>query len=358
MIIYHKIGYGGANKILVFLINFLSRSGFDVSIYTYASNEKPSYELDPKINLIKETKVSENYFLRRFLEFFKVTKMIRRENPDIVISFLTNSNMFSVIGTRFSKIPVIISERGDPNSESGVLSKFKQFFFSFSEGAVFQTKEARDFFGEKLQKRSEIIPNPVFKPNIIISDWEMRKKEISFVGRFDMNHKRQDIMLKAFSQITEKHPDYRLVFYGDGNDLEKTKSLAMEYKLIDRVIFKGKVTNVLEQISKSKIFVLTSDNEGIPNALMEAMSLGLPCISTDCDPGGARLLIKNGNNGILVPKGDVNQLAKSISCLLDNPSEAERLGSKAKDIVDEFPAKKIEKLWLNYIKKILTEKNN
>lgn len=355
--IYHKIGYGGANKIMVFLSNLLIKNGYDVSIYTYASNDEPSYEVNSKIKLIKEKRISKKNFLRPVFDLFKVTKMIRREKPDIIISFLTINHVLSVIGTRFSKIPVIISERGDPNSESGVFPRVKQFFFYFAEGAVFQTKDARDYFGKKLQNKSVVIPNPAFKPNIILPDRKARKKEISFVGRFVMVQKRQDLMLKAFSQIAANYPDYKLVFYGDGIDMEKVKNLAVYYKLNDRVIFKGKTTNVLEHISKSELFIMTSDYEGIPNALIEAMSLGLPCISTDCDPGGARLLIENGFNGILVPKDDAYKLAESISYLIDNPLEADKLGDKAKEIVDDFSVEKNEKAWLKYIKDILNSKS-
>ncbi len=353
LIIYHKIGYGGANKMLTFLANRLVKGNFDVSVYTYASNEEPTYKLHDKITLIKENRVSHNYLFRRFIELFKVVKMIHRQKPDVVISFLTNSNVFSIIGTRFTKIPVIISERGDPRAEKGLLAKIKQSFFSLAEGAVFQTEGAKNFFPNKLQNRSTIIPNPVLMPDIKIQKWEDRKNEISFVARFDIKQKRQDIMIKAFAKIAARYPDMILVFYGDGDDIDRINELVVNYNLKGRVVFKGKVNNIIDQISTSKIFVLTSDFEGIPNALIEAMSLGLPCVSTDCEPGGARLLIKNGINGILVPKADIDAIANSIAFFIENSEIADKLGNKAKDICNDFSPENIEKAWVKYIEKII-----
>jgi len=353
LIIYHKIGYGGANKMLTFLANRLVKGNFDVSVYTYASNEEPTYKLHDKITLIKENRVSHNYLFRRFIELFKVVKMIHRQKPDVVISFLTNSNVFSIIGTRFTKIPVIISERGDPRAEKGLLAKIKQSFFSLAEGAVFQTEGAKNFFPNKLQNRSTIIPNPVLMPDIKIQKWEDRKNEIYFVARFDIKQKRQDIMIKAFAKIAARYPDMILVFYGDGDDIDRINELVVNYNLKGRVVFKGKVNNIIDQISTSKIFVLTSDFEGIPNALIEAMSLGLPCVSTDCEPGGARLLIKNGINGILVPKADIDAIANSIAFFIENSEIADKLGNKAKDICNDFSPENIEKAWVKYIEKII-----
>ena len=93
-------------------------------------------------------------------------------------------------------------------------------------------------------------------------------------------------------------------------------------------IFEGKKDDILNEIKDSKLFVLTSDNEGIPNALAEAMSIGLPCISTDCTPGGARLLIEDGNNGLLVKKGDSIAISNAIISLIENPALCEKLGVK------------------------------
>jgi len=179
------------------------------------------------------------------------------------------------------------------------------------------------------------------------------KNEISFVGRFEIKQKRQDIMLKAFHLVQKEIKDIKLVFYGDGEDVNVIKTMVNNLKLNDKIVFRGKVDNVESHIYNSKLFVLTSDYEGIPNSLIEAMSLGLPCISTDCDPGGARLLIKDNINGLLVPKGDEKKIAEAILFLLRNPVSAYKIGQEARKILEEYSEDKIIYLWKTYIEKII-----
>jgi len=146
IIIHHKISYGGANKMIVFLANKLINMDYEVDLYTYSSDEDSVYPLDSRINLIKEKKVNKFYLTRRFIQIIKVRKIIKKTEPNLVISFMTNNNLFSIIGTMFTNIPVIISERGDPNSEKGLLANIKRYFFIFAEGMVFQTEGAQSCY--------------------------------------------------------------------------------------------------------------------------------------------------------------------------------------------------------------------
>jgi len=357
LIIYHRIGYGGANKMLAFLANTLSNRGFEVTIYTYESNENSHYKLDEKIVLIKEHKYYRRSHKNKVFQFINVVRYIFRLKPDIVISFMSTSNFFATIGSRLCGVPNIVSERGNPKSERGVFAWLKHKSLLFARGAVFQTEGAREYFSNSLQKRSTIIPNPVMNIDIEAQDWNKRLNEIVFVARFDIRQKRQDVMVNAFAIVAKKYKDYKLIFYGDGDDMLEIKNLVNTLSLTNKVIFKGKIDNVLSNIVNSKIFVLSSDYEGIPNALIEAMSLGLTCISTDCEPGGARFLIKNYKNGILVPKGNSQLLAEAIKYLIDNPIIAEEIGNNAKNIKKRFNKEKIQNMWIDYIYQIIATYN-
>jgi len=359
LFITDKLVYGGAEKIITFLANSLSQNGYEIVIYTYEGKYKDklsNYVLENKIQFIPEEKIQTNKYSRRLIQAFQVTARIKSINPDLVISFKTNQNVFSVVGTRFTNIPVVISERGDPYVNKGLTEKIKYFFYRFADGIVFQTDGARDFFNDSIKRKSTIIPNPVTFQQARILPYSKRDNKIAFVGRFEIKQKRQDIMVKAFKKVQTVHKEMKLVFYGDGPDMPIVKNMVERNGLNENIIFAGKVDNVQELISKAKMFVLTSDYEGIPNALIEAMSAGLPVISTDCSPGGARLLIQNKKNGILVPKGDVDSVAEAILFIHDNPEIADCYGKEAQEIVEIYSPNKIIEKWDDFIQEVVLRK--
>lgn len=353
LVITSKLVYGGAEKMIAFLANSLSQNGYEVIVYSYEGTSS-NYPLDKSIQFIPEDNIQKNYYTRRFMQAFQVRRKIKSTRPDIVISFLTNQNVFSVLGTAFTNIPVIISERGDPFTNRDLVSKIKYSFYKFADLIVFQTEGAQRFFNNTIKSKSCVIPNPVTCTNLkVLQPFNKRDNKIAFVGRFVIQQKRQDIMVEAFKKVHSIHKELKLVFYGDGEDMPIIRKMVAQYNLSDNVIFAGKVDNVQKHILSAKMFVLTSDFEGIPNALIEAMSAGLPVISTDCSPGGARLLIKNNKNGLIVPTGDANSIADSILFLLDNSELADQYGAEAKKITDTFSPKKIIEMWDESIKNVL-----
>ena len=114
----------------------------------------------------------------------------------------------------------------------------------------------------------------------------------------------------------------------------------------------GPTTQVENVLAHAKLFVLSSDYEGMPNALMEAMAAGVPCISTDCPCGGPRTLIRNEMDGILVPTGNCEMMAEAISRLLSEYNTANNLSTSAKKRSDIFKPEIIFEQWKNYIEEI------
>lgn len=280
---------------------------------------------------------------------------IKKLDPEIIVTFGDTMGSLYLLTNLLDRRKIIISERSDPYSVNGLNHKFRRMLFLFADGIVFQTEGAKKYFNSKIQFKGNVIANPVINNMKLTTekfDYKEYSKDIVCVSRFDVKQKRQDLMVKAFDEVIKKHSDMRLIFYGDGNDLPMIKEMVNNYDLADSVVFKGKVNNVSEQISKSRVFVLTSDYEGIPNALIEAMAIGLPVISTDCSPGGARVLIENYENGIIVPRDTVDELAKAIIYIIENKDHAKNMGRKAKDIVYKFSEDKILEKWINYIKSV------
>ena len=225
--------------------------------------------------------------------------------------------------------------------------------FGLASGVIVQSNGARDRFPSYIQKKCTILPNSM-NPSFIRERYQGEKeKRVVMVARFHEN-KNHAMVMEAFKLATEKdHRDYSLVFYGDGPERKKLQHLAASLGIDDRVIFRGNVTHVAEHIEKAMIFVLASDHEGMPNSLIEAMAVGLACISTDCPCGGPRDLIEDGVNGILVPVRDRDAIARQIRRLIEDDELRERLGRNAVKIQEKFAPDVANAKWKEYFDRII-----
>lgn len=348
-----NIGYGGASKMIVWVANQCAEKGHDVTFLTY--RDKTIYQpISSKINLVQEDWERINGRSNSFKTILYLHKYIKKEKFNVAISFLSPSQLRLAIACVGTKTKVLFSHRGDPYTRSlGFKSKIigavsHQAFVS-ADAFVFQTDQAMNYFGSKTRNKAIVIPNPINPLKRTKSREGYISKRIVNVGRLDIFQKRQDLLIEAFKKICKDYPDYILDFYGDGPDDEKLRILTKDCL---QIRFMGKTSNVVDAIQNATMFVLSSDFEGIPNALLEAMSLGLPCISTDCSPGGAALLIQNGNNGILTKRGDADDLAKAMKFMLDNPEQAESMGVEALKVIETFSEDRIKQQWLNIIERL------
>lgn len=348
------LGYGGAEKNLRLVANYLAEQGNSVQVCSL--NYRPTTISFNENIQVMELPIRKGHFLNLLrLKFFELKDIVKKMQPDVIVSFLGYANLLNVLVGKSCHIPCIISERADPYLKSSSwsanqITKFFQWIYTFADGAVFQTPMARDYFPKRLRRKSVVISNPVIVPeNSPIHSYENAKKQIAFVGRFELKQKRQDIALQAFREVLEVHPDYQLAFYGDGEDEDKVHEMVKAMRLEKHVIFNSVSRNVLADISMAELFLLSSDYEGIPNSLIEALSIGLPCVSTDCSPGGARILIDSNENGLIVPCGDIHGLAKAMCFYIENPSVAKQHGIKALEIKNRYSMAKIMESWRQYI---------
>ena len=350
------VGYHGASKMFAWVANQMSRAGFDVEIISFFSNTI-GIPIDKKIKFhYLGIKQSKNRIVRNTFGMVKTLKKldvsIKKIRPDVMVSFLDSVGyMYLPIARKRCK--VVISERIDPHAYKGFISKMRFYLMKFADLTVFQTEGAREFFKGKydIYKKSVVIPNPVVLTDEVkalrdkIPTFEERDNRIVTVGRLSLHQKRQDVLLKAFNIVHKKYPELQLVIYGDGEDKEKIQQMITKLKLNDCVTLAGKVLGVEKEISNAKAFVLTSDYEGIPNALIEALSVGVPCVSTDCSPGGAKLLINNGENGFLVSRGNSKQVAEKLRNIIENKELSENFSQRGMKIAEEFDENKIVNMW-------------
>ena len=356
-----NLTYGGAPKILIGIANYLS-DYYDVSIYNFGIDQK-FYQFNSNIKVHTFPMKSNRNLFRKVISvlyrFFKVLFISIKHKPELLISFDNTEKLICVIVGWLLRIKTIISERKDPYNYNPKKKNNMYWRYNKASGCVFQTPGAQAYYSDIVKKKSIVIPNFIERKGIEIDDWDRRENVIAFVGRFDIPAKRPDIMVEAFNIVHKKHPQYKLVFYGGGSgigeDINTIKKMVEQRGLQESVDFAGVVKPVLDYLSKAKIFALTSAYEGIPNVLLEAMSIGLPCVATDCSPGGARFLINNRTNGILSKINDAQDVANGILYLIENPFEAERMGKHAKQDIERFDPLVILPMWKEYIDRIITK---
>jgi len=270
--------------------------------------------------------------------------------PDVLLCFYNDLCALCAAAIRGMGIRSVYSERNDPKrtNQRKIDKIYRKIVERRSDLVVFQSNGAKRCYPERVQKKSCVILNPMNTEGFPVHDFEKEDHMIVSVGRLEPQ-KNQKLLIRAFSQIKDEFPDHQLVIYGVGSLKDELTAQIRELDLCSRVSLPGTVRDVQERIRDSSLFVLTSDHEGIPNALMEAMALGLPCISTDCSPGGARELICDGVDGVIVACGDDKALAQAMRDLLRHRNKAASMGRAALRIRERAASKKIAKEWLDAI---------
>lgn len=349
----HALTKGGAERVMVNIAKTLVQSGVKVTLVTQYI-EEDEYQVPAQVERVtSEIDASEitssrtHNFVARYQKLRRVFKEL---HPDLVLAFLGKNNLMAIAATLFTDIPVVVSVRGEPGSEYSNLAVrwSAKLLFPLAEGIVFQTSQAGEFFPRVARRKSVILKNPL-NPTFVKPRFEgERDGRIVSVGRFTEN-KNHRMMLLAFAGIAEEFPETKLVFYGDGETRKEIERLAEELGLADRVEMPGAITNVADRIYTASAFLLGSYHEGMPNALIEAMCMGIPSISTDCPCGGPAELIRHGENGFLVPVGGVKEMEQCLRKLLSDRQLQEQISSQSAKLLDSFDPAVVHEEWKEYL---------
>lgn len=343
------IGYGGAEKNFIGIANYAVEHGYCVYLLI-EEDGKILRPISPDI-VIYRAKIdhSANQLVKYCQAITAIRRSIKKSNADVVISFIELWRSACILATRLSRVKCLVSERSDPYTRNGRFNNIIFSIFGLAEGHVFQTEQARQFFPKSVQRKSVVIPNPVFSEDVLDKYDGNKKNIIVNIARLDVKQKRQDLLIRAFNLIKEEIPEYSLYLYGDGPDKALLEKLIKSLKLENRVFLKGLTRDIYTSLGEAKLMVLTSDYEGIPNAIIESMCVGVPVISTKCSPGGAEFLIQNKVNGVLVERGAEIELAKEISHLLSNPLLYQKIIKNGFLIKEKLNYEEIMEKWVNYI---------
>ncbi|MDF2948214.1 MAG: putative glycosyltransferase [Sedimentibacter sp.] len=346
------MGNGGAERVISVLSNIFAAKGYQIYVITIYG-EKTDYELNPSVVHISFKCKSRMRVFRPLERCIFLRNYYKTKKPDIVISFLADVNIYSLIAALFTKTKVIVSERNDPNQDpkSNMIRKLRNIVYWFADGLVYQTPDAKKYFEYLDKKKNAIIPNPI-KDNLPNPYQGVRKNKIVTACRLDYQ-KNLIMMIDAFDMLQKKHEGYKLMIYGEGPLRNELENYILKKGLNTKVFLKGFSNNIHYEILKSKIFAISSDYEGISNSMLEALALGLPVIATDCPIGGTRMFIKNEINGVLVNVGDADAMAEAMIRIVEDDAFAKKLSVNAVNIREKLSAVIIANMWLDFINKII-----
>lgn len=342
---------GGAERVVSILANNLAKRGHDVYILMISSLEEISfYDLDSVklICLMKNCKKK----IRTFKRIKLLKASIEEIMPDVVISFLPHVTIYTYFALRRTSIKLICSERNDPSKLDFKYKILLKYIFRRCSGNVFQTEDAKKWYGKNISKNCIRIPNPI-NPDISYQKHSKRSNTIITVGRL-VPQKNIYLLIDSFSLFcnNDNNSKYILKIYGNGPLLDDLKEYAVAKCVSKNVMFLGNSKTWFVNDGDAKMFILASNFEGMPNALMEAMASGIPCISTDCPVGGPKELIVDGVNGLLVPVNDANKLLGAMN-KISNSEFAEELSLQNKSLASKYSEKTVTDNWLEFIKQVI-----
>ena len=356
---------GGAERVVSTLSNaFVKDDETEVIVATeWEGNDE--FVLDDRVRRIHVGLTKEEESRSRLakirLRKAHLKELVLKEEPDVVIAFAQKAIYRALGSLKHVKIPVIISIRTDPVGHyDSFIDKIEiKRLFPRADGCVFQTEGQREFFPEYLQKRSTIILNPVNDKYLNVLRPEVRTKTIVQSGRL-VDFKNQPMLIDAFMKVHSVHPEYDLKIYGP-DSFDGTKEILeakiKEYDAGEFIHLMGGSDELEKVLPECEIYAFSSDWEGLPNALLEAMALGMPIVATDCPCGGPRTVMTNGVDGLLVPIKDPDALAEGLLKLIEDKDMAEKLGNNARAISDRINSGAIQRQWMDYIEEVIRKYN-
>lgn len=337
----HGLAYAGAERVAASWANYLTEQGHSVSVMVYAHSDD-TYDLNERVRVLPLADTREAYFhMSKIRQLACIRKVIRQEKPQVLISFLPKmqiSVMLATLGMRIRRLETI---RNNPWIDTDVSGKrlLWNLCFRRSDFILVQTKEQSEYFSEKLKKKCVVISNPISRS---FSDHQKHygpDQTSRFVAVARINtQKNYPLMIRAFAQAAKDDPSCTLDIYGAGSPekIQATQELICQLGMEKRIHLCGWRRDISDVLLQYDAFLMSSDYEGMPNALAEAMSAGLVCLSTDCKTG-PKDMICSGTNGILAKTGDAASYADGIVSILnmDQQKRAE-MGRLARESILEM----------------------
>lgn len=341
-----SLGSGGAERVVSLLANRMTGMGHQVEIICLLYDDI-FYNINSGVNITIAPKEYPGNLGKR-LRWLR--KYVKKSGTDVCIAFTEGVYCATICALMGTRIPVIASERLDPHYMSWKRKLLKKIFLPHAAWLVVQTEYIKKYFHGSIAKRTSIILNPV---NDKVYDIEPCNKENTIISVARLfPQKRQEILIKAFANIAERFPEWKLVIYGEGPERDSLESLVSSFKsqVSSRILLPGRCDTVIEEMNKAKIFAFSSDYEGLSNAMLEAVCVGLPIVSTRVS--GTDELIRDGVNGYVVNLGDTDALANALERLMTDETKIQSFSLRSRKLAEKFRMDNIVEEWLSLIRNV------
>lgn len=346
-----SLSAGGAERVASLLADAWFDRGFEVSVVTLASEKADFFPLAPGVRRVGLDAMADSSnrwqaLRRNFRRLYRLRRTLTRLDPDVVIGFGAEANVLVLGAAQGLRPKRLVSERTDPSRHDigRMWAGLRRLVYPWADTVVVQTEAVQAWMGREIPGATcRVIPNPVLPPVTERRPPPASGRTVVGMGRLSPE-KGFDLLLAAFARVAPEFPDWRLEILGDGPLRQDLAAMAESLGIGGRVGFAGRVANSAERLGQADLFVLSSRYEGFPNALLEAMAVGLPAISFDC-PSGPAAIIRQGLDGILVPEGDRDALAAALSDLMSDEGKRARLGQNARSVLERFGMDRILAQW-------------
>ncbi|MEB3328320.1 MAG: glycosyltransferase family 4 protein [Candidatus Sericytochromatia bacterium] len=351
LLVISTLGTGGAERVLTLLANAWSAMGHEVTLVTFdAPDAEPFFLLAPAVkrvglNAMRASAGVWEALRNNASRLRKLRQAVRAAQPDVVVSFIDTTNVTTLLAVSGLSFPVVVSERTDPHHHAigRAWTRLRRLTYPRATAVVVQSHRAAAYFANTTVTPL-VIPNPVKLPALpartVASD---ERHRLVTLGRLQPV-KGQEKLLSAFARLAPHHPSWTLTIHGEGPERAQLEATVSALGLQNRVFLPGATTEPFARLVEADLFVLSSAREGFPNALCEAMAVGLPVVSFDCPSGPAELITHNVD-GLLVPPGDVEALAAALDRLMGDPAERARLGTRAREVRERLALPRILAMW-------------
>ncbi|MFN3739293.1 MAG: glycosyltransferase [Thermodesulfovibrionales bacterium] len=349
-----SFGGGGAERVCLNLLKGLNRERFKPEVVVFY--EENAYEYD----IPKDLRI-RCLFKRKALDFFRLvyllSKIIRKEKPQLIVSFLTYTNYLTIIARMIARtdVPIIVSEHTHLSRDLSfqrfkfIKKKLVRYLYPKAECIITVSKGVKEDLHTNFgipEDRCIVIYNPLdidlIREKIHDEvDHPWFKEDVPIIiacGRLTLE-KNYPLLLKGIKKVL-KRINVRLIIIGEGEKRLSLESLTTSLGIEKNVAFLGFKQNPFKYIARANLFVLSSLYEAFGNVVLEAMACGVPVISTRC-PSGPDEIITDGVNGLLVPVGDEDALAEAILRLLGDKELRQRLAKAGKKRAEDFRIEKI-----------------
>lgn len=349
-IVTRNLRAGGAERVIAHLCRFLIDNGHTVTLILLEEAEI-QYELPPGVHIRTIGRQSRGALADKLRSYRAVRKAVLAAAPDAVLAMPEEIGIYVLLALSGTHIRTVVSERNNPYvyPPRKITRLLRRIAYPMADGLIFQTEGAAAFFPARIRKKSIVLPNPLDAARLPLPFCGEREKVIVGAGRLEAQ-KNFPLLLAAFALFYRTHPDFQLVIYGEGSRRAELEEAALQSGLpAGSVLFPGHVPDLPCRINSATAFVLSSDYEGMPNVLIEAMACGVPSVATDCPPGGAAALIDSGKNGVLCPVGDAQALANALCRIAEDPGFARALSQNSIQLRNTLEMSRICTKWFLFL---------